>query len=153
MSQGHLFSWQAQMKKSVNPCPAELIKKPHPFLIFSQSDYLMKVFDTDSHTLWQTVQIQISWLLKKPTDLDLHCLQGRVHLGSAGQGLTFTTLLVNSANDISIIFFLIFPRKLALILHANCLLRRQFYMKCQSVFSGEKKKIQNVVCWNFYPEC
>ena len=22
----------------------------------------------------QTVQIQISWLLKKPTDLDLHCL-------------------------------------------------------------------------------
>ena len=23
---------------------------------------------------WQTVQIQISWLLKKPTDLDLHCL-------------------------------------------------------------------------------
>ena len=23
----------------------------------------------------QTVQIQISWLLKKPTDLDLHCLQ------------------------------------------------------------------------------
>ena len=23
----------------------------------------------------QTVQIQISWLLQKPTDLDLHCLQ------------------------------------------------------------------------------
>ena len=22
----------------------------------------------------QTVQIQISWILKKPTDLDLHCL-------------------------------------------------------------------------------
>ena len=27
------------------------------------------------HTWWQTVQIQISWLLQKPTDLDLHCLQ------------------------------------------------------------------------------
>ena len=26
-------------------------------------------------TEWQTVQIQISWLLQKPTDLDLHCLQ------------------------------------------------------------------------------
>ena len=26
-------------------------------------------------TFWQTVQIQISWLLQKPTDLDLHCLQ------------------------------------------------------------------------------
>ena len=25
--------------------------------------------------LWQTEQIQISWLLQKPTDLDLHCLQ------------------------------------------------------------------------------
>ena len=23
----------------------------------------------------KTVEIQISWLLKKPTDLDLHCLQ------------------------------------------------------------------------------
>ena len=25
--------------------------------------------------LWQTVQIQISWLLQKPNDLDLQCLQ------------------------------------------------------------------------------
>ena len=33
------------------------------------------------------MQIQISWLLQKPTDLDLHCLQNRVYLGSAGQGL------------------------------------------------------------------
>ena len=33
------------------------------------------------------MQIQISWLLKKPTDLDLHCLQNRVYPGSAGQGL------------------------------------------------------------------
>ena len=31
--------------------------------------------DINSHTEWQTVQIQISWLLMKPTDLDLHCLQ------------------------------------------------------------------------------
>ena len=35
------------------------------------------------------MQIQDSWLLKKPTDLELHCLQNRVYLGSAGQGLTF----------------------------------------------------------------
>ena len=33
------------------------------------------------------MQIQISWLLQKPTDLDLHCLQNRVYQGSAGQGL------------------------------------------------------------------
>ena len=29
----------------------------------------------NSNTEWQAVQVQISWLLKKPTDLDLHCLQ------------------------------------------------------------------------------
>ena len=38
-------------------------------------DYLIQVFDTNSNAERQTVQIQISWLLKKPTDLDLHCLQ------------------------------------------------------------------------------
>ena len=48
---------------------------PCPLLIFSQSDYLIHVVDTNSNTEWQTVQIQISWLLQKPTDLDLHCLQ------------------------------------------------------------------------------
>ena len=47
----------------------------HPLLIFSQSDYLMQIVAINSHTKWQTVQIQISWLLQKPTDLDLHCLQ------------------------------------------------------------------------------
>ena len=48
---------------------------PCPLPIFSQSDYLIQVVDINSHTEWQTVQIQISWLLQKPTDLDLHCLQ------------------------------------------------------------------------------
>ena len=44
-------------------------------LIVSQSDYLIQVVGTNSHAKLQTVQIQISWLLKKPTDLDLHSLQ------------------------------------------------------------------------------
>ena len=48
---------------------------PRPFLIFSQSDYLIRIVAIHSDTYWQTVQIQISWLLKKPTDLDLHCLE------------------------------------------------------------------------------
>ena len=46
-----------------------------PYLIFSQSDYLIQVVDINSNTERQIVQNQISWLLKKPTDLDLHCLQ------------------------------------------------------------------------------
>ena len=48
---------------------------PQPLLLFSQSDYLVQIVDTNSHTKWQTVQIQISWLLQKPNDMDLHCLQ------------------------------------------------------------------------------
>ena len=60
---------------------------PHPCLIFSQSGYLIQIVAIDLHPWWPTVQIQISWLLQKPTDLDLHCLQNRVHPGSAGQGL------------------------------------------------------------------
>ena len=66
-----LLSWTMV----INPCHAELIKLPCPLLIFSQSDYLIQIVDINSHTEWQTVQIQISWLLQKPTDLDLHCLQ------------------------------------------------------------------------------
>ena len=48
---------------------------PHPLLIVSQSDYLIWIDAINSHTKWQTVQIQINWILQKPTDLDLHCLQ------------------------------------------------------------------------------
>ena len=58
-----------------NPCPPELIKIPRTLLIFSQSDNLIQIVAIKSHTYWQTVQIQISWLLQKPTDLALHCLQ------------------------------------------------------------------------------
>ena len=63
---------------------------PHPFLIFSQSNYLIQIVDTNSHTEWQTVQIQISWLLQKPTDLDLHCLQSQ---GISGFSRTRVKLL------------------------------------------------------------
>ena len=62
-------------QKSINPSHAEWFKMPCPPLIVSQSDYLIQVVDTNSHSAWQTVQIQINWLLQKPTDLDLHCFQ------------------------------------------------------------------------------
>ena len=65
---------------------------PHPLLIFSQSGNLIQIVVINLHTWWQTVQIQISWLLKKPTDLDLHCLQNRIYPGSAGQGLSVFTI-------------------------------------------------------------
>ena len=49
-------------------------------------NYLIRVVDTSSLNEWQTVQIQISWLLKKPTDLDLHCSQRQTYQGSEGPG-------------------------------------------------------------------
>ena len=49
--------------------------QPHPLLIFSQSGNLIQNVDINSYIEWQTVQIQISWLLQKPIALDLHCLQ------------------------------------------------------------------------------
>ena len=45
------------------------------------------------------MQIQISWLLQKPTDLDLHCLQNRVYPGSAGQELKGAHCKERSAKD------------------------------------------------------
>ena len=59
---------------------------PQSRLIFSQSDYLIQIIDTNSHTKLQTVQIKISWL-QKPTDPDLHCLQSQGKSGSADLGL------------------------------------------------------------------
>ena len=47
-----LFTNSIRSKYCLNPCPAE-------------PGYILPL---------QTVEIQISWLLKKPTDLDLHCL-------------------------------------------------------------------------------
>ena len=44
----------------INPCHAEWINIPRPLLIFSQSDYLIQVFDISPYTKWQTVKIHIS---------------------------------------------------------------------------------------------
>ena len=49
------------------------------------------------------MQIQISWLLKKPTDLDLHYLQNRIYPGSAGQGLTQCIFLVSGKRNLSFV--------------------------------------------------
>ena len=48
---------------------------PRPLIILSQSDSFIQTVNINSGTKWQTVQIHIRWILQKPTDLDLHCLQ------------------------------------------------------------------------------
>ena len=70
-----LFAFHPADFRCINPCHAEWIKMPHPLLLVSQLDSLTQIVDINSHTEWQTVQIQISWLLQKPTDLVVHCLQ------------------------------------------------------------------------------
>ena len=69
----------------------------HHFQIFRQSDYLIQIVDINSHTEWQTVQIQISWLLQKPTDLDLHCLQRQCI-----SGFCRTRVKVNTVHTLTI---------------------------------------------------
>ena len=92
----HITVWHVTTHQSLslsssliwlNSCLAEWIKMPCPLLISSQSDYLIWVFGRNSHIKWQTVQIQISWLLQKPTDLDLHCLLRQGMTCSARDGL------------------------------------------------------------------
>ena len=99
---------------------------PHPLLIVSHSDSLIQMFDINSHTEWQIVQIQISWLLQKPTDLDLHCLQRQGISGFSRTRVKFLSLLCflqiltflivysfrkdlvcSSANNVSQVIFLV----------------------------------------------
>ena len=69
--------------RSVNLCPAEYIKMPCLLLIFSQSEFLIRIVAINLHTWWQTVQIKIScqliWIYT--------VCKGRIYPGSAGQGL------------------------------------------------------------------
>ena len=82
----------------LNLCPAELIKMPYPFQIFIQSGYLIQT-DINSHFERQTVQIQISWLVRSQLIWIYTVCKGRVCPGSAGHGLTFTSLWVNLADN------------------------------------------------------
>ena len=72
---------------------------PHQVLLFSQSDYLIQIVDINSHTEWQRVQIQISWLLQKPTDLIYTVCKGRVYPGSAGLGLSIINISLDCLTD------------------------------------------------------
>ena len=60
---------------------------PYPLLNVSISDYLIQGVDTNLHIEWQTVQIQISRLLQKPTDLDPHFAKAGYIRDQQDQGL------------------------------------------------------------------
>ena len=127
--------------KDINPCHAEEIKKPCPFLTVNQSDYLIHIVDINSHTEWQTVQMQISWLLQKPTDLDLHCLQRQGISGFSSARVksmqnskpTFITVLSVFLSFLSTFFWASFS-----------FFKTAAYMKKRIV---EKLKISIHTCW------
>ena len=62
-----------QYSKHLNPCHAEQIKMPHPLLIFSQSEYLIHVVDTNSHAEWQCRSRSVGF--SEANWSDLHCLK------------------------------------------------------------------------------
>ena len=80
---------------------------PHLLPIFSESDYLIQVVNINSHTEWQTVQIQISWLLQKPTDLDLHCLQRQDISGFSKTRVKVNKDIVNVAFFLTYMYILL----------------------------------------------
>ena len=45
-----MYSMEDRSDHDLKPCHPELMKMPHPFLIFSQSDYLIQIVDINSYT-------------------------------------------------------------------------------------------------------
>ena len=124
---------------------------PHS-LIFSQSDYLILDFDTNSHTKRQTVQIQIIWLLQKPTDLALHCLQrqgiigfSRTRVKKAFTNYIFPKFSIHRVHSNLIILF---PLKLIMVMLFFSLCNRKFFRQLLTLTLKAPRKTasENVVC-------
>ena len=67
-----------------------------PFLTVSQlqSDCMIQAVDTNSHTEWQTRQIQIIWLLRSQLIWIYTVCKGRACLGSAGRRLSTCVAII-----------------------------------------------------------
>ena len=82
----------------INPCPAEWIKMPCPNLIFSQSDYLIRIVVINSYTNGKQCRSRSVGFRSQLIWIYTVC-KGSVYPGSAGQGLIldfcFKVLLIN----------------------------------------------------------
>ena len=115
---------------------------PRLFHIFIQSDYLIQIADINWHTEWQTVQIQISWLLRSQLIWIYIVCKGRVSPGSAGQGFSLGKFCKWQIYDI----LLNFPRRMGLTFHADCLSRRPFAWAAKPYFLGKNNKYISKCC-------
>ena len=77
------------------------------------------------------MQIQISWLLKKPSDLDLHCLQRQ---GISGFSRTRVKVVTTATDDILI--FLLFFRE-----HRSWYFIWTGCTKCQTLYPASKNRM------------
>ena len=114
------------------------------------------------------MEIQTSWLLQKPTDLDLHCMQKQGLSGFSrtrvnGRMLVFDCLINStlfnaynvghwvkfSADDILKYFFVFSPEHRFWLFYGNCLHERQFAWNVKSCLLGKNKKKISVcvICW------
>ena len=83
----------------INPCPAEWIKMPCPNLIFSQSDYLIRIVVINSYTNGKQCRSRSVGFFRSQLIWIYTVCKGSVYPGSAGQGLIldfcFKVLLIN----------------------------------------------------------
>ena len=80
--------WWQNLQVYLIPLTLALLSKLlSPFLIVSQSDYLIQIVVINLHTEWQTVQIQIGFFRRQLIWIYTVC-KGRVYLCSAGKRLT-----------------------------------------------------------------
>ena len=101
------------------------LRCPALFQIFSQSDYLVQIVDINSHSEWQTVQIQISWLLRSQLIWIYTVCKGSVYPGSAGLELSPP-----------VVFLLTVPRRVPQ-LYSSLFVRRwvhRWHLFCQYLF-------------------
>ena len=109
----------------------------HIFFNFScLSDYLIQIVDINSHTKWQTVQMEISWLLRSQLIWIYTVCKDRAYPGSARQGLKYclykfefrifkswplslSELMQQTTNSQ---YFSYFSQKIGSDIYANCLL-------------------------------
>ena len=104
--------------------------------------------------------LSLYWVRKSALGLSAKSCSGLATLKEKAGSLTFTTLWANSAGD-KMMFFLIVYRKIGF--DTSCKLSPKgktcmsykletTCMKCQSLFSGEKKKKETYFCWNMDSE-
>ena len=128
----HIWYVEVRISQSTSESPLDFERMSQLYFVWNPLYCCL----SNSHSEWQTVQIQFSWLLQKPTDLDLHCLQRQ---GISGFSMTRVTVLSKVAAECSNKLILSFSEKIRLhIMWIFC--KVDISVKRQVLFSVKNKK-------------